>query len=403
MHPPFLSSFSPSRVCDECWKSCPILCTNLSLPPLSTTGSYTAKDTLYSPNNNQIMYCVAAVLQAEVIAGIDALNKKCPQFEAPCTLPPDMYADREEFSRNGVKLDPRTSFEFMVRFLTYIYTRVKYQPECNIVALIYVNRMTAGGELVLSPRCVCMGYMRCVGAASRCMMHACADVMFPVYALYALYAMRWLPFDRIPTPCLHTLPSSLDSNWHNVWLCAIIIAQKMWEDTAFKTSSFVSLLPGISKQALRDMEWKVLELIKFDIFIKASLYTKYYFELRQMYKELGLEGSMCDKKPLSNVKERQLEERSGKKRPVRRSDLKDMRISSNASNGASMQGNSQSTETGGTLNPHPTHAHAAAAAGDSGATVVVTPQSKELATTTKSGSSREGRHKRKNCERSPTI
>ena len=181
----------------------------------------------------------------------------------------------------------------------------------------------------------------------------------------------------------------------------------MWEDTAFKTSSFVSLLPGISKQALRDMEWKVLELIKFDIFIKASLYTKYYFELRQMYKELGLEGSMCDKKPLSNVKERQLEERSGKKRPVRRSDLKDMRISSNAANGANMQGRSQSTETGGELNPplsltqHPTHAHAAAR--DSGATVAVTPQSKELATTTKGGWSREGRHKRKKCERSPSI
>lgn len=192
MHPPFLSSFSPSRVCDERWKSCPILFTNRSLPPLSTTGSYTAKDTLYSPNNNQIMYCVAAVLQAEVIAGIDALNKKCPQFEAACTLPPDMYADREEFSRNGVKLDPRTSFEFMVRFLTYMYTQVKYQPECNIVALIYVNRMTADGELVLSPRCVCVYgiyEMRrgCAPLYDACLCGCCVSCICPICPIcYAL-------------------------------------------------------------------------------------------------------------------------------------------------------------------------------------------------------------------------
>jgi len=230
----------------------------------STTGSYKAVDSLHSPNNKQIMYCTAAILQAEVIAGINSASAKCPEFEVESDLPEDLFPDREEVSRSGHALDRRASFEFMIRFITYIYTRMKYQPECNIVALIYVNRMTAETDLVLTP-----------------------------------------------------------SNWHNVWLCSIIIAQKMWEDTAFKTSSFVSLVPGVTKKELRDMEWRLLGLIKFDIFIKASLYTKYYFELRQMYKELGLElGEMSVNKPLTNVKERQLEERSSKRRPVRRSDIR---------------------------------------------------------------------------------
>lgn len=100
------------------------------------------------------MYCVAAIIQAEVIVGAHASNNNCPEFEAVSNLPDEISADHEEFSRNGEKLDRRASFEFMVSFLTYIYTRVQYQPECNIVALIYVNRMTADGDLVLSPRCV---------------------------------------------------------------------------------------------------------------------------------------------------------------------------------------------------------------------------------------------------------
>jgi len=230
----------------------------------STTGSYIAEDSLHSPNNERIMYCVAAILQAEVIVGSNTVCTKCPEFELPNNLPDEMFPDREEQSRGGATLDRRASFEFMIRFLTYIYMRVQYQPECNIVALIYVNRMTADTDLVLTP-----------------------------------------------------------SNWHNVWLCAIIIAQKMWEDKACKTSSFVQLLPGATKTQLRDMEWQVLALIKFDINIKASLYTRYYFELRQMYRELGLElGEMSDKKPLTAVKERQLEERSSNRRPVQRSDIR---------------------------------------------------------------------------------
>ena len=227
----------------------------------NTTGSYDDKYGV-EPNTNEVIYCVAAILQAEVIAGMHSTDRICPEFEISPDLPAHLFPDHNEYARNGEMLVPRASFEFMVNFINYVFTHVNYQPECNIVALVYVNRITSNGAVVLTP-----------------------------------------------------------SNWLNVWITAIMIAHKMWEDNAYKTSSFATLLPGVSKQAVRDMEFKFLDMIDFHITISSSLYAKYYFELRQMYKDLGLGAGAFTDRPLSNVKERQLEERSRSRRPVRKSDV----------------------------------------------------------------------------------
>ena len=43
------------------------------------------------------------------------------------------------------------------------------------------------------------------------------------------------------------------------------------------------ILPGVEKIKIRDMEWRLLELLDFNTSIKPSLYAKYYFDLRQLF------------------------------------------------------------------------------------------------------------------------
>jgi Cyclin, N-terminal domain len=80
----------------------------------------------------------------------------------------------------------------------------RYPTECNIIALIYTNRITAMGSMALTMQ-----------------------------------------------------------NWRAVWVVSVILAQKMWDDLPLKTSSFACILPSFTKQVLRTLELQALNLIQF--------------------------------------------------------------------------------------------------------------------------------------------
>jgi hypothetical protein len=125
----------------------------------------------------------------------------------------------------------------------------KFSVECNIVALIYLNRMSN---------------------------------------------TKHLPLTAI--------------NWRSVWLACITVAQKMWDDKPLKTSAFVLLVPPLTKANLRDFEIKVLQLLDFNVTVKPSLYVKYYFELRQLFMSIvGMKDSDWQVKPLSIRNAKRLE------------------------------------------------------------------------------------------------
>lgn len=101
-------------------------------------------------------------------------------------------------------------------------------------------------------------------------------------------------------------------NWRGIWVSAIVLAQKVWDDNPLKTSSFINILPSVSKEQLRDLERKALALIEFVTGVKPSLYAKYYFELRQLFCDItGNDTSFEWKlKPLTIIESKQLEDRS---------------------------------------------------------------------------------------------
>ena len=52
-------------------------------------------------------------------------------------------------------------------------------------------------------------------------------------------------------------------NWRSIWVVSVILAQKMWDDTPLRTSSFADILPAFSKHLLRRLELAALTVLQF--------------------------------------------------------------------------------------------------------------------------------------------
>jgi len=69
-------------------------------------------------------------------------------------------------------------------------------------------------------------------------------------------------------------------NWKRVFLSCLILSSKVWEDLSVWNTDFS---PMSSATDLRDMEWKLLEILQYDVAIKSSEYATLYFNLRAQY------------------------------------------------------------------------------------------------------------------------
>jgi len=71
------------------------------------------------------------------------------------------------------------------------------------------------------------------------------------------------------------------SNWRRITLSCIIVASKVWEDLAVWNADFVALFPGLSILDLNSLEREMLTALDYVVGLKASIYCKYYFDLRR--------------------------------------------------------------------------------------------------------------------------
>ena len=108
-------------------------------------------------------------------------------------------------------------------FLVTLFTRAHLSPECSIVSLIYVERLMDKGKVSL-----------------------------------------------------------LRTNWRPILLCSMLLASKVWQDSASWNIEFSVIYPQFSLAAINLLERNFVNALGWDMYISQSLYAKYYYGLRAL-------------------------------------------------------------------------------------------------------------------------
>lgn len=116
-------------------------------------------------------------------------------------------------------------------------------------------------------------------------------------------------FNRISTR--YKMPLTMQ-NWRGLWIACVIIAQKVWDDCPHKTSFFVRILPNTTKEQLRDIEHSAFRMLNYRTNVRPSTYAKYYFELRTVFMSTAGADQLCkfNLKPMTAAEAMRLEYRT---------------------------------------------------------------------------------------------
>jgi len=210
---------------------------NLFNRKFSTTSSIYAETTMSYPDSRQQLLSIASLIQNKIrenALDCSAQSKAgFPEFDIP-------VISSEIRSTTGYKLcdeNDRELYNLIVnnlvpslieifQFLEHVF-RI-YSPSCNIISIVYINR---------------------------------------------IYVMHGLSFTN--------------SNWKALWVSVVILSQKIWDDSSIKTCEFVKLLPSMNRKLLRELELRVLHLLRYKVTVKPSIYAKYYFGLRKNFTDIS--------------------------------------------------------------------------------------------------------------------
>lgn len=97
------------------------------------------------------------------------------------------------------------------------------------------------------------------------------------------------------------------TNWRRIVLSALILASKVWEDQSVWNVDFLPVFDNLTAQDLNKLERQFLALLQYNVSLTASLYAKYYFELRTFSK---LDSEQFPLQPLDKLNAKRLEDHS---------------------------------------------------------------------------------------------
>jgi len=201
----------------------------------NSTSSIFASATITNPDANQIILCMAAVLHVQMQHDAGAPQELKDKFSN--------FSD--EMIRGSEGRLP--TVDEIYEYTSIIYQRAKFSPECNIIALVYMNRVIALSGMPLG-----------------------------------------------------------ENNWRPAVLVAMILAQKVWDDKSLRASSFTLITPGYTKEQIKLWELRFLALLQYSGVVTQQLYTRYYFELRVLYETVH-KGSHFPMKVLSMAQAKRME------------------------------------------------------------------------------------------------
>ncbi|XP_004764320.1 cyclin-Y-like protein 1 isoform X2 [Mustela nigripes] len=150
---------------------------------------------------------------------------------------------REQVPEEYFKHDPE--HKFIYRFVRTLFSAAQLTAECAIVTLVYLERLLTYAEIDICP-----------------------------------------------------------TNWKRIVLGAILLASKVWDDQAVWNVDYCQILKDITVEDMNEMERHFLELLQFNINVPASVYAKYYFDLRSLADDNNLNFLFA---PLSKERAQNLE------------------------------------------------------------------------------------------------
>jgi len=158
--------------------------------------------------------------------------------------------NEEKFPITKAKIDARKipDVDVIYKFLAMIFKAERLDAECGIMCLAYVERMITLTGLTLDP-----------------------------------------------------------VNWRRIVLSALILASKVWEDQSVWNVDFLPVFDNLTAQDLNKLERQFLALLQYNVSLTASLYAKYYFELRTFSK---LDSTHFPLQPLDRLNAKRLEDHS---------------------------------------------------------------------------------------------
>jgi len=73
------------------------------------------------------------------------------------------------------------------------------------------------------------------------------------------------------------------SNWRRVLLCALLVADKVWEEDVVCNADYCSdSFPNLRVDDINQLEREFLSALDFKLVLKTSVYAEYYFALRSI-------------------------------------------------------------------------------------------------------------------------
>ncbi|XP_053273521.1 cyclin-Y-like protein 1 isoform X2 [Pleuronectes platessa] len=150
---------------------------------------------------------------------------------------------REKVPDDYAVVDPE--HKLIYRFIRTLFSSAQLTAECAIVTLVYLERLLTYAEMDICP-----------------------------------------------------------CNWKRIVLGAILLASKVWDDQAVWNVDYCQILKDITVEDMNEMERHFLELLQFNINVPASVYAKYYFDLRSLADENNLSFPL---EPLGNKRAQKLE------------------------------------------------------------------------------------------------
>ncbi|EGC30051.1 hypothetical protein DICPUDRAFT_158283 [Dictyostelium purpureum] len=204
----------------------------------NSTSSLYIKSTLSTPDNDEILRCMANALLYHIERGAQLPQKTVEIFSE----------EKYPITKNKADLRTNPTVDTIYRFIRDIFKAEKLDPECAIMCLAYIERI----------------------------------ITFTGITLSAL-------------------------SWRRITLSALILASKVWEDQSVWNVDFLPVFDNLTAADLNNLERQFLAMLQYNVSLTASVYAKYYFELRNFSK---LDSNQFPLKPLDKSGVRRLEDYS---------------------------------------------------------------------------------------------